>query len=75
MKKAKKLIPFYIIKAANEGDVVAIQYILKHYNGYIAKLSTKVLIDEYGNRYYFVDKIIQEELTAVLLQMILKFRI
>nr|WP_017751419.1 helix-turn-helix domain-containing protein [Clostridium tyrobutyricum] len=33
MKKAKKLIPFYTIKAASDGDVMAIRYILKHYEG------------------------------------------
>ncbi|URZ16642.1 helix-turn-helix domain-containing protein [Clostridium felsineum] len=75
MKRAKKLIPFQIIKAAREGDDVAIQYILKHYEGYIAKLSTKVLADECGNGYYFVDKSIQEQLTTALLQMTLNFKI
>lgn len=75
MKKTKKLIPFDTIKAANEGDAVAIQYILKHYEGYIAKLSTKVLTDECGNGYYFVDKSVQEQLTTALLQMILNFKI
>lgn len=75
MKKTKKLIPFPIIKAAREGDAVAIQFILKHYEGYIAKLSTKLLTDEYSNGYYFVDKDMQEKLTTALLQMILKFKI
>ncbi|OOM82366.1 helix-turn-helix domain protein [Clostridium puniceum] len=75
MKKRKKLISFHIIKAASDGDAVAIQYILKHYEGYIAKLSTKVLSDECGDGYYFVDKSMQEQLTTALLQMILNFRI
>lgn len=75
MKKAKKLIPFHIIKAANEGDIVAIQYILKHYNSYIAKLSTKVFTDKFGNGYYFVDKTMQEQITTALLEKILNFKI
>lgn len=75
MRKPKKLIPFHIIKAASEGDAMAIQYILKHYDGYIAKLSTKVLTDEYGNGYHFVDKSMQEQLTTSLLKMTLNFKI
>jgi hypothetical protein len=75
MKKTKKLIPFHTIKAASDGDAIAIQYILKHYEGYIAKLSTKVLTDECGNGYYFVDKAMQEQLITAMLQMILNFKI
>lgn len=75
MKKRKEFIPFHIIKAASDGDAIAIQYILKHYERYIAKLSTKVLADEFGNEYYFMDKSIQEQLTIALLQMILNFKI
>ena len=45
MKKMSKtrnkenLLPFHIIKAASEGDVSAINAVLKHYEGYIIKLS------------------------------------
>ena len=35
----KKLIPFWVIERALEGDIQAINKILKHYEGYIAKLS------------------------------------
>ncbi|KOF57403.1 transcriptional regulator [Clostridium sp. DMHC 10] len=75
MKKTKELIPFPIIKAASDGDAVAIEYILNHYQRYIAKLSTKMLTDEYSNGYYFVDKYIQEQITTALLKMILSFKI
>ena len=49
MKKMSKtrnkenLLPFHIIKAASEGDVSAINAVLKHYEGYIIKLSTRKL--------------------------------
>ena len=33
----KKLIPFWVIERALEGDIQAINKILKHYEGYIAK--------------------------------------
>lgn len=71
----RKPIPFEIIYAANNGDTTAIQYILKHYEGYIARLSTKILFDSCGSQYHFVDKDLQDSLTAALLQLILDFEI
>lgn len=47
-KKNKYLLPVHIIEAAAGGDVEAINYILKHYDGYIAKLATRKFHDEYG---------------------------
>lgn len=75
MGEKKKLIPFSIIEAANNGDTIAIHYILKHYEGYIVTLATKLLTDEYSNGYFFVDKEMQEQLITALLQMILDFEI
>ena len=49
MKKMSKtrnkenLLPFHIIKAASEGDVSAINAVLKHYEGYIIKLLSFIL--------------------------------
>lgn len=37
----KKLIPLWVIERALEGDIQAINKILKHYEGYIAKLSVR----------------------------------
>ena len=36
-RNEENLLPFYIIKAASEGDVSAINAVLKHYEGYIIK--------------------------------------
>ena len=52
----RNLLPFHIIKAASEGDVEAIHAVLAHYEGYIAKLSTRTLRDEDGNTYLYVDE-------------------
>ncbi len=47
MRKRKRqqnqenLLPLCIIQAASEGDVDAINVVLKHYEGYIAKLATR----------------------------------
>ena len=40
----KKLIPFWVIERALEGDIQAINKILKHYEGYIAKLSVRKML-------------------------------
>ena len=45
-RNEENLLPFHIIKAASEGDVSAINTVLKHYEGYIIKLSTRKLYDE-----------------------------
>lgn len=47
-RNEENLLPFHIIKAASEGDVSAINAVLKHYEGYIIKLSTRKLYDESG---------------------------
>ena len=44
--KCSKLLPYHIIAAAASGDVEAINEVLKHYEGYIAALSTRKLYDE-----------------------------
>ena len=47
-REEKNLLPFHIIKAASEGDVMAINTVLKHYEGYIISLSTRKMYDEGG---------------------------
>ena len=71
----KKLIPFWVIERALEGDIQAINKILKHYEGYIAVLSTRKLYDEYGNLHYCVDETLRRRLETKLITKILKFKI
>ena len=54
--KCSKLLPYHIIAAAASGDVEAINEVLKHYEGYIAALSTRKLYDECWNPHYCVDE-------------------
>lgn len=69
------LLPFHIIMAASEGDVVAINQVLTHYEGYIAVLSTRELIDEYGQPHYCVDETLRRRLETKLITKILQFEI
>ena len=56
VRKAENLLPFPVISAAANGDTTAMCAILKHYEGYIAKLCTRTLKDDAGNQ-SFVTKI------------------
>jgi len=47
--------PFETIAAAATGDVSAINAILRHYNGYILSLSSRLCIDTFGNVHKAVD--------------------
>ena len=67
-------IPSRHVSAAS-GDVEAINRILKHYEGYIAVLSTRKLYDEYGNLHYCVDETLRRRLETKLITKILKFKI
>ena len=71
----KWLLPFCIIEDATTGNVMAINTVMKHYEGYIAKLATRKMYDEYGNVHYCVDKTLRDRLEAKLLKTILEFKI
>ena len=76
-KRAEKasLLPLHIIKAASEGNIEAINKVLKHYEGYIAALSTRRLYDEYGQTHYCVDETLRRRLETKLITKILDFEI
>lgn len=69
-----QLLPYVIILAASRGDPDAINEVLRHYEGYIARLSTRQFNDERGNAYYFVDETIRRRLEIKLIAGILAFR-
>ena len=48
VRKSENLLPFPVISAAANGDTTAMCAILKHYEGYIAKLCTRTLKDDGG---------------------------
>ncbi len=67
ISNCSKLLPYHIIVSAVSGDVEAINTVLKHYEGYIAALSTRKLYDEYGNLHYCVDEILRRRLETKLI--------
>ncbi len=70
-----KLLPYSVIEAAVQGDVNAINTVLKHYERYIVKLSTRVLYDENGSAYYCVDDELKRRLETKLITKILDFKL
>ncbi len=75
LRNKRELPSFSIIEAASKGDVVAINQVLAHYDNYITTLSTRKLIDEYGQQHYCVDEVLRRRLETRLITKIVKFKI
>lgn len=73
-KPHSRLLPYDTIRAASEGDPDAVNAVLRHYEGYIARLSMRRLFDENGNTYLFVDETMRRRLEIKLIAGILVFR-
>ena len=71
----KNFLPFQLIKAASEGDIAAINTVLKHYEGYIIRLSTRKLYDEDGQLHYCVDETLRRRLETKLITKVLEFKV
>lgn len=61
-EKSRNVLPFAVVQKATEGDIVSINKVLKHYEGYISCLSVRKMYDEYGNEYYCVDETLRSRL-------------
>jgi len=68
-----RLLPYPTIVMAAGGDVDAINAVLKHYEGYIAVLSTVRLYDERGNPRLCVDDGVKRRLETKLITALLNF--
>ena len=55
--KGRALLPMPVIEAARAGDAGAVEQVLRYYEGYINKLCTRTLYDEYGNPYVCLPRI------------------
>ncbi len=73
--KNNRLLSYPIIVLAASGDVDSINTILKHYEGYIAALSTRQLYDESGNKHFCVYEVLHRRLETKLITKILTFNV
>lgn len=74
-KDKRKLLTLNIILAAAQGDYEAMDKVLRHYEGYILKLSVRRLYDEEGQAHYYVDETLRERLETKLIEKVLSFKI
>ena len=75
MKNERPLLPFPVVSAAAKGDAEAMNRVLKHYAGYIAKLSMLQYSDESGSPRMYVDEEMRRRLETKLITRILTFRL
>ena len=75
MKTTYPMVPFSVIVAATDGDIEAVNQIVKHYGGYIAKRSLRPMKDEYGNQHMVVDETLRRRIETRLITKILSFEI
>ena len=74
--RREEMLPSYsVLQAATEGDVAAINLILKHYERYILKLSTRMLYDKTGRLCYEVDEALRRRLETKLITKTLTFKL
>ena len=62
--------PMPVIEAARAGDAEAVECVLRYYEGYINKLCTRTLYDEYGYPHVCVDEYMKHHLENKLIQAI-----
>lgn len=73
--KTAEILPFEVIAAATQGDTDALCKVLEHYDGYIAKLSMRIVRDEHGNSFLYVDEEMRNRLKVRLIARTLAFNI
>lgn len=69
-----RLLPYSIIEAAATGNAEAVNIVLNHYKGYIAKLSLVGGKDPDGNTRVYADDELRRRLETKLICKILTFR-
>ena len=68
----RELLPLSVIEAARAGAPLAVESVLRYYDGYINKLCTRTLYDLDGLPHLSVDEYMKDRLQNKLIQTILK---
>ena len=64
------LLPMSVIEAARAGDPLAVERVLRYYDGYINKLCTRTLYDSYGQPHICIDEYMKRRLQIKLIHSI-----
>lgn len=76
MKDTNYLLPYSLIVAAAAGDAEAINRVLRHYEGYIATLSTRRAFDNGDNPCFSVDEWMRRRLeTKLIARIVVAFNV
>ena len=67
----RELLPLSVIEAARAGDPLAVERVLRYYEGYIDKLCTRTLYDLDGSPHVRVDEYMKTRLQSKLIRAIL----
>ena len=68
--KSIEPLPLAVIEAARAGDTEAMEQVLCYYDGYINKLCTRMLYDNYGQPHVCVDEYMKHRLQNKLIYAI-----
>lgn len=63
-------LPRNVIEGAISGEAEHLAFMLGYFSGYIKKLATRTLKDEYGNEYIYVDEAMRRRLESKLIYSI-----
>lgn len=69
-----KRVPFPIIEAAKQCDTEAVDFIRRHFAGYIVSRSLRRYSDQYGNEKSFLDDELHYHAETAMLSAIFTFR-
>ena len=64
------LLPMSVIEAARAGDPLAVERVLRYYDGYINKLCTRTLYDGSGQPHICIDEYMKRRLQIELIHSI-----
>lgn len=70
-----KGLPIPVIVAAVTGDGDALTIVVNHYKRIICHLATRLVIDEFGKEYLYVDEDMRLQLESKLAYSVLEFRV
>lgn len=74
-RNRKSVLPYTVIVSAVSGNVDAINMVLKHFEGFIATLSTRTMYDEQGKPHLYVDEELRRRLETKLIAKIPTFKV
>ena len=66
----RELLPLSVIEAARAGDPLAVERVLRYYEGYMDKLCTRTLYDENGYPHVRLDEAMKRRLEIKLIHAI-----